>query len=58
MKINNEIEYKILRPKEFSGSIYGDFGYELNGVRSEKGYVSKAGAEKALVRAIEKLKQN
>jgi len=47
-----EHTYKVLSPKEFSGSIYGDFGYEIDGVRSKNGYVSRNGAKSALFRKI------
>lgn len=46
---------RVLKPKEFTGNIYGDYGYILNGVKSKNGYVSRVGARNALSRAIIKL---
>ncbi len=53
--MNNEIEYRVLGPLKFSGSLYGDFGYEINGQKSEKGYVSRRGAEAAMLRKVERM---
>ena len=47
--------YKVLRPSEFSGDFNGDFGYEINGTKSDKGYVSKIGARNAMYRKLDKL---
>ena len=46
---------KVLRPIEFSGSRHGDYGFEIDGVRSEKGYASETGARNAMHRALEKI---
>lgn len=48
------ISSKILSPRDFSGSVHGDYGYEINGVKSDKGYISRSSAQKALDRRIEK----
>lgn len=48
---------RVLRPKEYSGDVHGDYGYVLDGKKSDEGYVSARGAEKALERAIDKLAQ-
>lgn len=50
--------YKVLNPVEFSGSLYGDFGYEIDGVKSENSYVSKNGAYNAMWRKLNKLNDN
>lgn len=46
---------KILSPLEYSGSIHGDWGYEIDGVKSEMSYVSRIGARNAMNRKLEKL---
>lgn len=48
------VKYKILSPLQYSGSLGGDYGYEIDGIKSERGYVSKSGAYKAMWRKIEK----
>ena len=48
------VTYKILSPLEYSGSIYGDYGYEINGEKSKKGYLSRKGADSAMYRELEK----
>lgn len=45
----------IVSPLEYSGSVYGDYGYEIDGVKSEKGYSSKASAKNALLKKLNKL---
>jgi len=49
------IKYKVLSPIAFSGSPYGDFGYEIDGVKSSKGYSSERGARVAMERVLEKM---
>lgn len=46
--------YKVLSPLKFSGSIHGDWGYEIDGVKSDRGYVSRKAASLALHRKLEK----
>lgn len=55
--VYTNITYRILRPYEYCGSIYGDYGYVLNGVKSEKGYVSRYAARKALERKFNKMRK-
>ena len=49
------MNYKVLTPHEFSGSIHGDYGYEINGEKSKVGYVSKMGAKLAMWRKVDKI---
>ncbi len=49
----NNLQNRVLNPREFSGSIHGDYGFEINGVRSERGYVSRNGARQAMYRLLE-----
>lgn len=48
---------QVLTPREYSGSIHGDYGYQINGVKSENGYVSRSGAEKAMYRRLAKMEK-
>lgn len=45
---------KVLNPKEYSGSLYGDYGYILNGVKSERSYATRQAAQRAFDRARDK----
>ncbi len=51
----NEIKYRVLSPKDFSGNVHGDFGYQINGTKSSIGYVSRKGARSAMHRALDKM---
>ena len=51
---NKEIQYKVLSPLEFSGSSSGDYGYEIENVKSIKSYVSESGARKAMNKELTK----
>jgi hypothetical protein len=55
MNNNNQISAKILSPMEFSGSLYGDYGFEINGKKSDNSYASKQGAKRAMEREINKI---
>ena len=55
--MTTQLDKKVLKPSEFCGNFYGDFGYELNGIKSKNGYISRVGAQKALERAVEKLQK-
>ena len=46
------MNYSVLSPLKFSGSVYGDFGYQINGVNSPKGYTSREGAKRAMEREL------
>lgn len=50
--------YKLLSPMEFGGSIYSDYGYEINGIKSDKGYGNKQTAKRAMERELEKIENN
>lgn len=50
--------FKVLSPKQFSGTVNGDWGYEINGIRSDKGYVSRTGAYNAMWRELDKRESN
>jgi len=43
---------RILTPREFCGDCNGDYGYEINGVKSTKSYISRKGAENAMNRFL------
>jgi hypothetical protein len=49
---------KVLTPTEFSGSANGDFGYELNGVKSANSYATKSAAQSAFERVRDKVWKN
>ena len=49
------LKYKVLNPIEFSGWADGDYGYEIEGVKSDKSYVSSAGAKKAMYLRLRKM---
>ena len=51
----NEIRARVILPREFSGSNYGNYGFEINGVRSINGYSSRSSARVAMDRIIERL---
>lgn len=53
MNINSK-KHRVLTPMEYSGSLHGDYGYEIDGVRSEIGYVSRVAAYEAMYRRIER----
>jgi hypothetical protein len=55
METKQKIEARVLRPIENSGSIHGDYGYILNGVKSTRGYATRRAASNALERAITRL---
>jgi len=58
MDYKTKYKYRVLNPTDFSGDANGDFGYELNGIKSTNSYVSRAGASNAMWRRIEKLEDN
>lgn len=55
LSFNDKYHIRILSPREFSGSVHGDYGYEINGVKSSNGYISRKSAYNAMWRRIEKL---
>ncbi len=50
-------EYKVLSPLKWSGNINGDYGYEINGFKSDKGYSTHRGASAAMHREVTKLEK-
>jgi hypothetical protein len=50
-----KMNYHTLSPLEFSGSVHGDFGFVIDGVKSERGYVSRIGAYNAMCRKMDKM---
>lgn len=48
---------RVLRPSEYSGTIHGDYGYEVNSVRSENGYATRAAATAAMWRRVERMER-
>lgn len=50
-----ETNYRVLNPKEYSGSMDGDYGYEINGEKSARSYISRTSARKAMERRLEKM---
>ena len=50
------LKTKVLTPLEYSGSLYGDYGFAVNGVKSKNGYSTKYGAKKALQRYLLNIK--
>lgn len=49
---------KILKPFEFSGDYRGDYGFEINGIKSQQGYISKSSAKSALNRKLDQMFSN
>lgn len=49
---------RILTPLQFSGSVHGDYGYEIDGVKSNKSYATAYSARRALARKLEKLNKD
>jgi len=49
--------YKTLTPRQYSGSTHGDFGYEIDGVKSIRSYATLAQAKAAMYRALDKLQR-
>lgn len=54
--MNKELKsFRVLKPIEYSGNSYGDYGYEVEGKKSVNSYVSRSGAEKAMHRYLERV---
>lgn len=53
--MNEKPRCRVLKPYEFCGDVNGDYGYEIDGMKSKNSYVSDSGARKAMHRALEKL---
>ena len=47
----------VLSPLAYSGSVFGDYGYEIEGVKSERSYVSAYSARRALRRELIKINE-
>lgn len=50
-----DIQRKVLSPIQYSGSVGGDFGFEINGVKSKNGYATRQLASNAMNRAVDKM---